>query len=338
MMERLPKLGDYSLNPFREVELAVRRLATYGVATDLMTIPLTDDIGRDLEAVSAGGFEELPDPKSFLHLPAGDSLVSLDDARGYHELLPDGRHAAPRTIRRIGGALNFVYLIEYGSEGRRRKVVAKSYQNWYGLKWIPVSIWAIGAQNFDILGERRLTNEYRMNRKLKEGGLSTPEILHVSIPRRTIIEEYVPGRGFDRVAREYVGGGFPNHREAIEDLGEEFARIHQLGITLGDPKPDNAILGNDGRIWFVDLEQASEGGSATWDLAEFLYYSGHYSLRWSKVKPLAEAFIEGYLRNGERKAVGSVANSRYKRIFGVITAPHIVMEMAKLCRSYGASS
>ena len=67
-------------------------------------------------------------------------------------------------------------------------------------------------------------------------------------------------------------------------LGEEISRVHATGISLGDSKPDNAILDGSGRIWFVDLEQASESGTPAWDLAEFLYYCGHYTLRWGRMK------------------------------------------------------
>ena len=111
-----------------------------------------------------------------------------------------------------------------------------------------------------------------------------------------------------------------------------------MGVTLGDSKPDNAILDPEGRIWFVDLEQASEEGEPTWDLAEFLYYSGHYSLRWQRVKPLVESFLEGYLREGDSGTVREIGSARYKRIFGLLTAPHIVMGIGRVCGSYGSSS
>ncbi len=340
LLDILPKPGESLLTPFREVELAVRRLASYGISSNVPDNPLISDINRDLDTVLENGLREMPDPKSFLFLPAANGLVSLDDGRSYGELSWDGHPSPmrPSSVKRIGGALNFVYLVEYPGNGGRRRFVAKTFQNWYGLKWIPVSIWTVGSQNFDILGERRLSNEYRMNRKLRREGLNAPEIHHVSVRSRTIVEEFIPGRGFDRIAQDLIARNDRNGSDKIASLGAEMSKVHERGVTLGDSKPDNVILDGEGRIWFVDLEQASEGGEPAWDLAEFLYYSGHYSLRWQKVKPLVESFLEGYLREGQPAIVREIGSARYKRIFGLLTAPHIVLGIGRVCRSYGSSS
>jgi tRNA A-37 threonylcarbamoyl transferase component Bud32 len=308
------------------------------MASNALEPTLFDDFYHDIDFASVDGFEDLPDPKAYLFLRTEGGLVSLDDKRGYRDLLKSNGSASDRSIRRIGGALNFVYLIEYGKGKDRKKVVAKTYQNWYGLKWIPLSIWTVGSQNFDIIGERRMTNEYRMNRSLRSNGLNAPEIYHISVPKRTIIEEFIPGTGFDEIARRLIESGNGLLTPRITALGEEIARVHANSFCLGDSKPDNAILDGSDKIWFVDLEQASVGGNPAWDLAEFLYYCGHYTLWWGRMRPLVEAFLEGYLQAGDVKVVREISSSRYKRIFGVLTAPHIVMGISKLCRTYGISS
>ena len=337
LIDELPKPGEKVFTPFREVDLAIRRLATYGMASNALEPTLIDDLYHDIDFASVDGFEDLPDPKAYLFLPTDRGLISLDDKRGYRELIKSS-NLPPGSIRRIGGALNFVYLIEYEERGNQKKVVAKTYQNWYGLKWIPLSIWTVGSQNFDIIGERRMTNEYRMNRSLRSNGLNAPEIYHVSVPKRTIIEEFIPGTAFDVIAKKCLDSNNEYGLTNIKNLGEEISRVHALGISLGDSKPDNAILDASGRIWFVDLEQASEIGTPAWDLAEFLYYCGHYTLRWGRMKPLVEAFLDGYIRLGDKRAVREISSSKYKRIFGVLTAPHIVMGISKVSRSYGMPS
>ena len=337
LIEELPKPGEKVFTPFREVDLAIRRLATYGMASRSLEPTFIDDLYHDIDFASVDGFEDLPDPKSYLFLPTEGGLVSLDDKRGYRDLMGEIDVEGPGSIRRIGGALNFVYLIQYGEGSSRRSVVAKTFQNWYGLKWIPLSIWTVGSQNFDIIGERRLSNEYRMNRRLRSKGLNAPEVYHISVENRTIIEEFIPGIGFDKIAKKQLETTSRDPSD-IANLGEEISRVHAEGISLGDSKPDNTILDREGRIWFVDLEQASTGGNPAWDLAEFLYYSGHYTLRWGRMKPLVEAFLRGYLRKGEESVVREISSSQYKRIFGVITAPHIVMGISKVCSSYGSSS
>jgi len=334
LMGQLPKIRQRAVMPFREVELAIRRLATYGISGDFLGPSFVQDISKGFEMVPSEEYN-LPDPKAYLFLPTESGLVSMDDKRDYEELISsEGSLGGPASVKRIGGALNFVYLLEFG-DGDRRKMVAKTYQNWYGLKWIPLTIWAIGSQNFDILGEKRLANEYRMNRFLRSNGLNAPQIHHVSVPRRTIIEEYIQGRGFDQIARECLSGPRQDLLVPISSLGNEISLVHQAGATLGDSKPDNAILDDQGRIWFVDLEQASEGGNPAWDLAEFLYYSGHYTLRWGRMKTMTRAFLAGYLRSGHRAFVREISSAKYKRVFGIVTAPHIIMGISKLCASYG---
>jgi len=338
LMGQLPRPRQRAVMPFREVELAIRRLATYGISGDSLGPSFVQDISRGFEMVPSEDYD-LPDPKSYLLLPTESGLVSMDDKRDYEELISSERPSGgPASVRRIGGVLNFVYLLEFGEGDRSRRLVAKSYQNWYGLKWIPLTIWAIGSQNFDILGEKRLANEYRMNRFLRSKGLNAPQIHHVSVPRRTIIEEYVQGSGFDQIARDCLADPSQDLLARISSLGNEISLIHQAGATLGDSKPDNAILDGQGRIWFVDLEQASEGGNPAWDLAEFLYYSGHYTLRWGRMKMMAKAFLAGYLKSGNRAFVREISSARYKRVFGIVTAPHIIMGISKLCGSYDSSS
>ncbi len=338
LMSHLPKPRQRVTMPFREVELAIRRFATYGVSGDFLGPSLAQEIARGID-VSPSAERDLPDPKSYLYLPTEAGLVSVDDKRDYEELISSEESSwGSPSVRRIGGALNFVYLLEFRRGDETRRLVAKTFQNWYGLKWIPLTIWAIGSQNFDILGEKRLANEYRMNRFLRAKGLNAPQIHHVSVPRRTIVEEFIEGEGFDQIAKECLADPRQELLGRISAIGNEMALLHQAGATLGDSKPDNAILDEDGRIWFVDLEQSSEGGNPAWDLAEFLYYCGHYTLRWARMKAMAKAFLEGYLTSGEAKFVREISSARYKRVFSILTAPHIIMGISKLCESYGASS
>jgi len=340
LLSQLPQNLTKNITPFREVELAIRRLAAYGIAHNFPGPSFINEVSRELDLLPASELQELPDPMSFLFLPTDGGLVTVDDRRGLRDLIPAQGSGSrePESIRRIGGALNFVYLVRYADDGEMKQVVAKTYQNWYGLKWIPLSIWAIGSQNFNVLGESRLVNEYRMNRFLRSKGLNTPEIYHVSVPRRTIVEEFISGTGFDQIARECLSNPRPDLLGRIADLGEEISRIHLGGAALGDSKPDNAILDGEGRIWFVDLEQAAQGGDPTWDVAEFLYYSGHYTLRWRRMKPLAKSFVEGYLRSGDSSIVAQISKAKYKRVFGIITAPHIIMGISRLCSSYASGS
>jgi tRNA A-37 threonylcarbamoyl transferase component Bud32 len=340
LMGQLPKPYEKVFMPFKEIELAIRRLAAHGIASRFPDASAVKNLTEEFEPWSPADLRRLPDPRSFLHLQTEGGLISMADKESYDDLISSGLFGSvgQRSVRRIGGALNFVYLIEFTEGDHIRRVVVKTYQDWYGLKWVPVSIWTIGSQNFEVLGERRLVNEYKMNRFLRKQGLHAPDIYHFSLPRRTIVQEYIEGTAFDRIAKRYLDEGRQDLLAPIEDLGGELARVHGAGAILGDSKPDNALLDEEGRIWFVDLEQASRKGSPAWDLAEFLYYSGHYTIRWRAMEPVVEAFLRGYLRSGKESVVKEISRAEYKRIFGIMTAPHIIMGISKVCASYGGSS
>ncbi len=337
-LERVVRPRQMPITPLREIELAVRRLAAQGIAHSLLDPYLVQEISRGLESSNADSDQRMVDPKSFLHLHTESGLVSLDDQRSYMELIGSKEGGSSlRSMRRIGGALNYVYLLDYVEDHQLRRAVAKTYQNWFGLKWIPLSIWTIGSQNFDVLGDRRLANEYRMNRLLRSKGHNAPDIHHVSLPRRTIIEEFIEGTSFDRIIKECLSHPDRRHLQSIQTLGEEICRLHLDGLTLGDSKPDNAIMDDEGRVWFVDLEQASDKGNPAWDLAELLFYSGHYTLRWSRMKALVDSFLRGYMRSGDSRVLKEITRAKYKRVFGIMTAPHIIMGISRLCGSYGSS-
>jgi hypothetical protein len=105
-------------------------------------------------------------------------------------------------------------------------------------------------------------------------------------------------------------------------------------LALGDCKPENIIVNQDSGIWFVDLEQAERGGDQAWDLAELLYYSGHYaSLSSVEVaQTIANAFLDGYLEaGGEIKNVRKVRSPRYVKVFSFFASPHILYAISSVC-------
>jgi len=99
------------------------------------------------------------------------------------------------------------------------------------------------------------------------------------------------------------------------------------------------LITDDNQIFFIDLEQASRGGDKAWDIAEFLYYSGHYALVTSPikaVKELTKSFIEGYLESGgEEKFVRKAGSAKYTKVFGIFTLPHIILTISNLCKKLG---
>jgi tRNA A-37 threonylcarbamoyl transferase component Bud32 len=125
----------------------------------------------------------------------------------------------------------------------------------------------------------------------------------------------------------------------ISKVGEKFAQVHAFGISLGDAKPENILVGRGGEIYLLDFEQASRNGDKVWDIAEFLYYAGHYSSPFVGTKPaelIAKAFVEGYLKaGGSAKIVKDAGNPKYTKVFSVFTLPHIILVISNICRKAG---
>ena len=116
-----------------------------------------------------------------------------------------------------------------------------------------------------------------------------------------------------------------------------FAHVHELNIALGDTKPENIIVGKDGNICIMDFEQADRNGDIAWDIAEFVYYAGHYISPFvdtDRVEKMAKAFLKGYLQaGGDARAVKNAGNAKYTKVFSVFTFPHIMLVLSNACKN-----
>ena len=119
-------------------------------------------------------------------------------------------------------------------------------------------------------------------------------------------------------------------------VGELFAKVHSYNVTLGDTKPDNVLIKQDGTLFLIDFEQATKEGDKAWDVAVFLYYSGHYLEPFysnSKAESVAKAFIEGYLKGGGNVFNVSKAGApKYTRVFSIFTIPPAIRTISDICK------
>jgi tRNA A-37 threonylcarbamoyl transferase component Bud32 len=264
--------------------------------------------------------------------------VSLSDKATIEDFVrrnfPSG-HLLGIELRRLGGVLNTVYLLESRRENEKQKIVVKVFKDWYGWKWFPLALWTLGTRGFAVLGKSRLEREYAINQFLSSRGVHVPKILYVSPKERLIFKEFVYGANLTGIIKQ---ASSPEKRSdlarVVRQVGREVAKVHMLDVALGDCKPENIILGFDGNMYFVDLEQAERGGDQAWDVAEFLYYSGHYvSLSFSEVAQiLAKGFIEGYLEAGGRiENIKKARSPRYVKVFGLFTPPQHILAISNVC-------
>ena len=300
------------------------------------------DIGENSKLI-----HQLEDPLRYLYIPTAQGLVPLSDKmdiEAFARKVLSRDEEAEIEIEKIGGVLNDVYLIRAVVNGDEKKVVAKRFKDWSSIKWFPLNLWALGTRTFAVLGRSRLERECAINQQLYSMGFDVPKILYVSHGERLVFMEYVDGEKLDkiikRIADQKTAESVKNELSVMNKVGEKFAEVHAMSIALGDTKPENIMVRekND-EICLLDLEQASRNGDKVWDIAEFLYYSGHHLppfVGTHSAEVITKAFIEGYLRaGGDAKLVRKVGNPKYTKVFSIFTFPSIILAISNICRKAG---
>lgn len=281
---------------------------------------------------------ELEDTKKHIFIPTALGLVSLSEKVTIEDFVKTalpGSRGFTASMKRLGGVLNAVYALQLRNGGEQ-KIIVKAFKNWYGWKWFPLALWAVGTRGFAVLGKSRLEREYAINRLLSTKGFNVPKIIHVSAKEGLIFQEYVEGETLSNTIRRMCSSEEDriNLTATIRRVGKEIAKVHALDVSLGDCKPENIIVTSDGRIFFVDLEQAERGGDKVWDLAELFYYSGHYVPLSSveMAQTVTKAYIEGYLKGGGKpENVEKTRSPRYIKVFSFFTPPHILYAISITC-------
>jgi tRNA A-37 threonylcarbamoyl transferase component Bud32 len=239
------------------------------------------------------------------------------------------------SIRRMGSFVNDVFLVKVDSE----RFVAKRYTNWVSLKWVTLSLYGLGSVRFSISGKRRMEAEYYFNDLLYRRGLKVPRILGADSRARIVLFSYIPGDQLSSLLGPFAGlpQAGPREKDGANSAGILVAGAHQQEVALGDTKPENFIVDRKGNATLVDLEQGRFRGDVSWDVAEFLYYSGHYWLTYGRdLASFVDAFIEGYSEHGENRVLKSAASPKYVRVFSIWTPPLIINSIRKRLLNPGA--
>ncbi len=283
------------------------------------------------------------DPQKYVFVPTAEGLVSLADRLSIEafarKMLLNGAKAKI-DVEPVGGVLNDVYLIRAYPNGVEKKVLVKRFKDWSSFKWFPLSLWSFGTRTFAVLGRYRLEKECAISEFLRCEGFNVPKILHVSHNERLVFMDYIEGENLSSAIKRIAAAKSREKAEKdlakIERVGEVLARVHSLNVTLGDTKPENVIFDLDDKVYLLDFEQASHDGDKAWDVAVFLYYSGHYLQPMysnGKAEAIAKAFVSGYLKGGgEVNTIKKAGNAKYRRIFSVFTMPSIMLAMSNVCR------
>jgi tRNA A-37 threonylcarbamoyl transferase component Bud32 len=282
------------------------------------------------------------DPQKYVFFPTSKGLVSLADRidiKSYaRKMLLKGQKGEV-DVERVGGMLNDVYVINVQSGGVATEVFAKRFKDWSGFKWFPLTIWSFGARSFAVSAQARLAKECAISELLHGEGINVPRILDVSNAERVVFMEYIEGENLSQAVKRVAA--VTNKKDAaaelakISEVGEIFAKVHFIDVSLGDTKPENVLVKPDGGVVLIDFEQATVGGDKAWDIALFLYYCGHYLQPYFNVVQaewITKAFIEGYLRGGGNvDDVKSVGLNKYTRVFSIFTMPSTITAISNIC-------
>ncbi|MFA5363565.1 MAG: RIO1 family regulatory kinase/ATPase [Candidatus Bathyarchaeia archaeon] len=285
----------------------------------------------------------LENPRKHVFLPTPLGPVSLADRSNIvdiaRKLIPDHQTSKVK-ISSIGGVFNDVYRLTLtNDDGTEQDYVLKQFKDWSNLKWLPLTLWSFGTTTFSVLGQSRLEKEYAINTYLHKKGFTVPEIFHISSKNRIIIEEYIEGHQLVPIIKRIL---YSSHTQkdltTVNEVAKKIAQAHSLGVCLGDCKPENFIVTKN-QIFIVDLEQATHNGNQTWDIAEFLYFSGHYSPPIGSANQailVAKSFIEGYLdAGGKKETVRKAGSPRYTKVFSIFTPPQVLLAISGICLNMG---
>ena len=284
---------------------------------------------------------QLEDPQNYLYVPTVKGLVPLSNRvnieKFVREFLSTHRKVTVK-VKKMGGVLNDVYLVKASANNFEKLFVVKKFKEWSSLKWFPLTLWALGTKTFTLSGTSRLERECAINNFLKLKGLTVPRILHISRKEKLVFMEYVRGENLVNVIKGlFKKKDIESELALINLVGKTIGRVHSFDVVLGDTKPENFIV-KDGEVYLLDFEQASRKGDKVWDVAEFLYYSGHYFPLLTKVKLIeafTESFLEGYVAGGgDVKVVVKVGNPKYTKVFSIFTLPHIILTIANVCKKF----
>ena len=287
---------------------------------------------------------KLEDPKKYVFIPTSSGMVAFSERITINEFMRrkmSGKQVLEHSIERLGGVLNSVYMLKVKEDEAEKKFVVKVFKDWYGWKWFPLALWALGTRGFTILGKARLEREYALNMFLSNHGVNVPKIIYISPGEKLLFQEHIEGVSISEIIRQLYKMKNDEHKKIellkiIRHVGKEIAKIHNLGVSLGDCKPENIILTSNEKIFFVDLEQAEIGGNQAWDISEFLYYSGHYTLLppLDVVSSIVKEFIRGYLEaDGKIENVKKALSPRYIKVFSFFTPPHIIFAISNVCKN-----
>jgi tRNA A-37 threonylcarbamoyl transferase component Bud32 len=231
-------------------------------------------------------------------------------------------NSAETKFKGLGEFYSTTQLLEISDGIRTQKAVVKRFKNIVAFKWALLNIWAIPTKRFEQNPDARMAYEYTALLKFRELGFNTPRVLLVYLSDRVLVTEFLEGKNLGEIIAAYLSGESED-LEPVKLYGKTLAELHSRGYTVGDTKPSNTLYSGS-KLYLTDLEQATEGGDPSWDIAEFIYYAIKLTPASQRIRSFIEAFKEGYLTIGEKSILVTAASPKYVKPFQPIILPNVV--------------
>lgn len=264
--------------------------------------------------------DELDEPRNLLVLDYGFLAHGSDIVDFLAKKFGLGSYK--REERSIGEIYSTTSVLSLSdSVGTILNFIVKRFSDVRAIKWVLLGLWAAASRKFSMSPLGRMHREYKASKILINHGISVPRIIAVSIESRAIVKEYIEGVTLSKYIKECEKKGLePIY---VKEYGKLLAKAHSVSVAIGDTKPENVLLSN-GSLYLTDLEQATENGDYSWDIAEFLFYTSKLTLNQKKIKKLSSLFLEGYLETGEEEVVKKAFQNKYVSPFRPFISPKTV--------------
>jgi len=298
-----------------EIERTIRMYATHGFAGRINPRLMAEEVVSKIRrGVRKREEMTLPDPNEYVYFDTPSGPQSASEQLDIYEYAERQLGVSPQevVVQKVGAMLNSTYSVTISHAGEPRRVFVKKYLNWTDMKWLVAWLWTVGLRNFSVLAKTRMSNEIHFVRQLARMGFNTANLLHINWKRRMIFQEFVEGTSLLETWRTSRRDHLSRAERSTREAGAELARLHGLDVSLGDCKPDNFITTQSRGVFLTDLEQAETGGDHPWDVAEILFYTGHY-LSGDRLTRYVSSLLEGYLERGDSEVVAKAKQLKYLR-------------------------
>lgn len=210
------------------------------------------------------------------------------------------------------------------------KYVWKNYSHQPGIfKWLVINIANIPVKVYPFVLDPKDRME-RETRFLKENRqrVPLPKLFLIDWINYTVVREYIDGEPFDP----------KNHVKAMDEIARIIGQIHKSGYVMGDTKYYNFLVGKDGKIYIIDVEQAIKTDNPYYQLWDIILFLITTTYRLISIELLVKKyqykqgigmFLENYLEENTelKKQIRKILDkSNYKLvIYMLLPIPYSTM-------------